>query len=243
MKRVKTRGTLIGNKYPFFLENSSMKAYYLYQVVSPEMLSDYTPLLTFQKIGERTRPTDFSADSRGMNHCDIVATLIHSRKGIAKRAVDYLVKDILNRDDRRKNTTVFYENGYSFPLYELDGSNNTTKSIVIGLRDSLRWSHYRFQAGHYVDLLLTPNMFGLFEIKGDDKEIWLEPKAVYDVMDIEMTTPLNIDLGRLEGFYPKDHFTGEKKNSEMNRALRMSEWKSFDNPDDVFSKAAVERKK
>ena len=181
MRRPKMYGTLIGNVYPFFLDNTSMKSYYLYQVVTPEMLSDYTPLLTFRKISERTKPTEFSANEKSMNHCDIIATLMHSRKGINKKAIEFLDKEILTRpDDKKKSNATFYENGYDFPLFEMDNFSNTTKALIIGLRDSLRWNQYRFQPGSYMDIMLTGTKFGLFEIKGDKDSIWRETKGIYE---------------------------------------------------------------
>ena len=230
MRRPKMYGTLIGNVYPFFLDNTSMKSYYLYQVVTPEMLSDYTPLLTFRKISERTKPAEFSANEKSMNHCDIIATLMHSRKGINKKAIEFLDKEILTRpDDKKKSNATFYENGYDFPLFEMDNFSNTTKALIIGLRDSLRWNQYRFQPGSYMDIMLTGTKFGLFEIKGDKDSIWLEPRGIYEYSDVELQNPLKIDLSTLAGYYPSGKFSGEKRASEMNRALRQTEWRSFDN--------------
>lgn len=220
--------TLIGKMYPFFLDNTSMKSYYLYQVVTPGMLDDLTPLLTLQKISERTKPTEFSANERSMNHCDILATLIHSRKGIAKRAIEFLENEVLGRpDDKRRITASFYENGYDFPLFELDNLGNVTKAMIIGLRDNLRWNQYRFQPGSFVDILLTSTKFGVFEIKGDKDTIWLEPKNVYALQDVELQNPLPVSLPA--GYYPTGKFVGERKASDMNRALRQAEWRSFDN--------------
>ena len=54
-------GTLIGSVYPFYLDNVNFSAYYMYRVVSPKLDENLTPLLTFEKIGEKTRMNDFSA--------------------------------------------------------------------------------------------------------------------------------------------------------------------------------------
>jgi hypothetical protein len=69
----------------------------------------------------------------------------------------------------------------------------------------------------------------LFEIKGDKDSIWLEPKGIYEYSDVELQNPLKIDLNVLAGYYPSGKFSGEKRASEMNRALRQTEWRSFDN--------------
>lgn len=162
MRKPRFSGTLIGNKYPFFLNNSNLKeCFYLYQ-----MLSDFTPLLTLTKVGEKTVKDQFCATEEHMNHADIISTLLHLRnkKDLAKVAAEYLETEILNREEQERNgkdVVEVYENGYDFPLFEMDNSSNTTKAVIVGLHDALRWSRYRFYPGNYVDMLVSPTQFAV----------------------------------------------------------------------------------
>jgi hypothetical protein len=240
MKRPRLHNTLIGNVYPFFLNNQELKnSYYLYQVVSPSYLGDQTPLISFAKIAEKTTPRDFSAVDRGgcsMYSCDLLATLLKSRKNIRETSVKYLMENILGRGgDANSDAPTLYENGYDFPMYELDWNNSTTKALIIGLRDALRWQLYRFAEGNQIDLLLTEKTYGVFKIKGEKDMIWLEPIAAYQNSDVEQKEPLDVDFGKYE--YPKTKFSGKSRASDMNRALRQFEWRSFDS---VREKETVE---
>jgi len=234
-KKERVYNTMIGYNYPFFLDNTSLDYWYLYRVVSPKMLPDYTPLMTLQKVCEKTRSNDFSAIDFRLNHCDVLATILKTRKMFEGRGVKYLEKDIFGRQENEsiKNAKVVGNGPYDFPMYEFVSipGNSTTKSIIVALRDSLRWFTYKFVPGAFVDILLTPRKYGVFEIKGDEKEetLWLEPVAVYNNSDITRSNPLPVDLNRLN--YPRDKFTGDKKkrNSDMNRAIRQSDWRSFEN--------------
>lgn len=230
MRRPKLTNTMIGNVYPFFLNNQALKTYYLYQIVSPGALSDYTPLLTFQKICERTGDKDFSAVERKdycMYGADIIATLLKSRKNIKAEAVKYLSEQILARGDGSWQPTL-YENDVNFPVFEMDWNNSVAKALIIGLRDALRWQQYRFAPGNKIDLLLTPTKFGVFEIKGDKEAIWLEPVGVFHNSDVEMKNPIaGVNMQELD--WPKGKYVGATRASALNRVLRQTEWKSFDN--------------
>lgn len=231
MKRPKLHNTMIGNVYPFFLNNQDLKSsYYLYQVVSPSYLSDNTPLISFAKVCEKTTPRDFSAvEKKGLSmySCDILATLIKSRKNIKETAIQYLTESILGRSgESNESCPTLYENGFDFPMFELDWNNSTTKAILIGLRDALRWSQYRFAIDTEIDLLLTPTKFGVFKIKGEGDVIWLDLQGVYNNSDVGLQDPLDVDLSTID--YPKGKFSGKSRASEMNRTLRQFEWKSFD---------------
>lgn len=214
--------TLLNNIYPFFLENIKFgQAFYLYQVVSPKMTEDFTPLVSFKKVGERTRKNDPSYNNEKGKFNDLDILTILTRSKARKNTTSYLNEDIINRDkDARKKEVKLYDMGEGeFPAYEL--SNLTTKATIVGIRDNLRWQFYKFQPGKLVDILLTPTEFGIFEIKGDGKELWLEQKAVYSTNDPGMINPLE---------YKTSSITNHKfrGNSELNKAIRAREWKAFD---------------
>ena len=233
MKRPKMFGTLIGSVYPFYLDNVNLSAYYMYRVVSPKVDEDLTPLLTFEKVCERTRLGDFSATEFRMNHGDLLQLLMRAKKRYPQeKLVEYIEKSILvSPGDKKKPALTIYPNGIDFPLYGLDSYGGTTKALIIGLRDALRWSQYKFQPGAYMDILLTKDKFGLFEIVGDEKEIWLKPIGIYENTDIERKNPIPIPENGLAGYYPTTKFSGAKRASDLNRAVRQAEWRSFENPE------------
>lgn len=214
--------SMIGNYYPFFLSNEVLPdAYYLYAISSPSLSPDVVPYLSLKKISEKTRPSDYTG-----NDSDILATILGYRKDIANRGVD-LLKDVL-----RKDNPVIDKNGYGFPLIEMESGNNIQKSLIIGLRDSLRWKVYNFSPGCFVDILWTPTQFMLFRILGEkrkkdgEEEIWLEPVGLYNNTDVELKNPISpLDLSKID--YPYDRWSGIAKASTLNRALKKLEWESF----------------
>lgn len=218
---MRKNSNFIGYTYPFFLNNNKMDTYYLYRIGSPEMLSDFTPLLTFSKIGEKTDKSNFCASEKyGMSSGDIIATLMKSRKDFSTKATQYLEENILGENSK----AVVFPNKMEFPLYEMD--NQITKTLIIGLRDNLRWAIYKFRAGNFVDILLTPTKFGVFEIIEKDGGLTLDLRGVYKMTDVNLSNPLPVDLNKVN--YPKEVFKGDKVASDMNRAIRSADWKSFD---------------
>lgn len=208
---------MLGMGYPFFLNNSRLKdSYYYYEIYSPGLAEDLTPYLSLIKTGEKTisEPKEHGSD--------ILAICIGSKKDIVNTGKQFVENIFMNRD------TVVEENGREFPLFEMREGNDLQKALIIGLRDSLRWKLYRFQAGRQLDLLYSPSEYVVFNICGDedDTQIWFEPVAVYKLGDMEQRNPLKVDLTKLE--YPREHFEKKAgKVSEINRMLKALEWKSF----------------
>ena len=54
MGRTRLHNTMIGRVYPFFLNNTNLQSYYLYQVNTPGISSNEVPLLSLTKISEKT---------------------------------------------------------------------------------------------------------------------------------------------------------------------------------------------
>lgn len=208
---------MLGVGYPFFLNNSNLKdSYYYYEIYSPSVdEEDLVPYLSLVKTNEKTISEPWGHGS------DILAMCLGSKKDITMNGTN-LVNDILiNRD------TEVVENGREFPLFKMTEGSDLQKALIIGLRDALRWKSYRFQAGRQLDLLYTSTEYVVFDICGDDNEIWFEPKGVYKLDDVNQVNPLKVgDLTKLE--YPKEHFERKSnKISEINRMLKVLEWKSF----------------
>lgn len=218
--------SLIGNVYPFFLSNNKLAtdpSYYLYQVVSPKLSPDLIPYISLKKISEKTKvgsPNEFYGHEN-----DVISTCLGNKDKAKDRSVSYL-KSILWRDSPIIDSPTSQD---GFPLIEMENGNNIQKSLIIGLRDSIRWKNYKYQDGFYIDILWNQNSFMLFKICGEKsrKEVWIEPVGLYSNMDPGMTNPLSIDLEAVD--YPRDRWNLEDKNkiSEMNRVLKKLEWESF----------------
>lgn len=209
--------SMIGEVYPFFLSNSNLEdSYYLYRIYSPKLSEDLIPYISLEKISEKTKNEPYGHGT------DILSICLGSKKNIEVNSVK-LLSELL-----KKESPEIKGNNLEFPLIKLENGNNIQKSIIIGLRDLLRWKIYKFQPGRFVDILWTPNQFIVFEIKGGDKEedeIYLEPKGVYNNMDLNLEKPLDIDLNTID--YPKTKWSGKYKASEINRLLKKLEWESF----------------
>jgi hypothetical protein len=232
MKRPKISDTPIGKLYPFYLENKVLRDHYLYQVVTPEMLPDYTPLLTLVKISERVHPNEkLQATKNNMYHGDLLAMMMRgSRKDLSKKAAAFIEKSFSGKmgshiyESSEKAPAVF-ENGTDFPLYEMDPFG--TRLIVCGIRDLIRKTKYQIRDGALIDILLTQDTFGVFKIVGVGEGVKLQIQGVYNMADIARQNPLNLDLSKVVN-YPKKTFTGETKNYDLFRAIRSCEWRSFE---------------
>lgn len=211
---------LIGNYYPFFLDNKSpWNAWYLYQLVTNRLSDDCVPMFTLKKIAERTRKEDYSATENKMWSSDIISEILRSRKEIETKATDY-VEGLLGNSE-----AVVYKADTEFPDIEMTPDNELQKSLIIGLRDALRWKTYHFAKDYYVDIMNSQSTFILFKICGDDnKTLWLEPVGEYDIMDTNLKNPKKVssDLDIL-----KETWSGDRRASDMNRSIKIMEWHSF----------------
>lgn len=208
-------GTLIGHQYPFFLSNTKLSdSYYLYQVTTPTLSPDLVPYISLTKISEKTK-TDASGKTS-----DILSVCMGNKKSSQGTKAEFLKTLIRNEE------LVIVEEGKEFPWIEMMLGNNMQKSLIVCLRDSLRWKNYKFTPNHYVDLLWTSKDYLVFKIMGDGNSIWIEPVSAYRNTDVEMKNPISVDWSRIN--YPKEHFTGFAKASDLNRALKRLEWNSFD---------------
>lgn len=213
--------SMIGNVYPFFLSNSKMRedpSYYLYRIVSPSLSEDLIPYISLEKISEKTKVGNQS-EFYGQDS-DIISMCLGNRDKVQEKSIEFL-KSILWRDN-----PVIESNGVKFPLIKMENGNNIQKSIIIGLRDSIRWKNYKFQSGFYVDILWTADTFMLFRLHSSKDEVWIEPVGLYKNTDPGMKSPIKIDLEKVD--YPHEKWSTSKgKISELNRALKKLEWESF----------------
>lgn len=216
------KSSLIGNYYPMFLNNSVLgSSVYLYQVSTPGLSKDLVPLISLEKVGEITRKCDFSATERSMKSIDILSTILdRNESNIEARSIEYL-EDILKREvpiiEKRGNE--------EFPGLEMNHGNNRLQvSLIVDLRDDIRWRCYRFLPGRLVDILWSENTFAVFKIEGDNNTISLSPVALYNNTDVSMRNPIPYDFKD----YQNLTFSGNTKTSDLNRAIKRLEWMSFD---------------
>jgi hypothetical protein len=128
--------------------------------------------------------------------------------------------------EKKLSNIKVYENDNDFPLIELDNLSLATRILIVDLRDMLRWRNYKFTPGNCIDILISSDKFLVAKIEGEGEVIWLKPEAVYSTEDVNMRTPIEMDLSTLH--YPKGKFEGKVRVSDLNRAIRAAEWKSFD---------------
>ena len=230
----KAKNTMIGRYYTFFLGNKDFsKSWYLYQVASTGLSEDWMyPMVTLAKVGERTGQKDFSASKESMMGSDIISTIIGNRDGIENVAPGFIEKQIFNGIEGsyspilKKYPPEVHSRGLELPSWEIVAGteNYATKLVIIELRDKLRWKRYKFIPGNFIDLIITPTKFGLLEIKGDKENLWLEPRGVYQMDDTNLRKGVNKEFA-----FPDGKFSGPTKESDMNRAIRRFEWRSFSN--------------
>lgn len=220
--------TMIGRDYTFFLSNESLgESYYSYQFFSPGLSEYGIPTFSLTKITERFNKLNWGTNNKeeavpfpSGNDGDILQFLLGPKK-YKKQYTDYL-KTILKREGLS-----IYHNGKGFPHVEMvfGEKNSLQKSVIIHLRDSLRWKVYRFLPGLKIDLLYSPTEFVVFEFKETaDHELYVEPVAAYKNFDVEMKKPIKVDLNNLA--YPKGTWSKDKF-SDMNRVFKSFEWESF----------------
>lgn len=214
--------SFIGNVYPFFLSNNKLTmdpSYYLYQIVSPKLSPDLIPYISLEKISEKTKVGD-SQEPYGQGS-DIISACLGGRDKSKGKEVSF-VKNILWKDN-----PIIDDNGTEFPLIEMENGNNIQKSIVIGLRDSIRWKTYKFQPGFFVDILWDTDKYMIFKFCGDKQNIWMEPVGLYSNMDPGQKNPIQVDLMTID--YPSDKWSISDKNkaSEINRVIKKMEWRAL----------------
>ena len=175
--------TMLGKEYPFFLSNESFgEMYYLYQIYSPGLCDDLTPTFSFTKISEKVgKLPQWGVDANNEplllpngKDSDILHYLIGSKKG--KKQYSSFLKTLL-----RKEGVEIYSDKDAFPNVKmvLGDKNNLQKTVIIYLRDALRWKSYSFKAGKKIELLYSPTEFIVFEFKEtSNQELYLEPLAI-----------------------------------------------------------------
>lgn len=205
--------TLIGNQYPFFLNNSRLSEYYLYQVNTPGLSPAIIPYISMTKISEKT-----GSGFPWGNDSDIISVAMGSKKPVAPDSAVKFIEGMI-----KESSPVIEKNGRKFPLIELTGDLSMQKALILGLRQLVRKKLYKFTPGNYIDVLWTSKEFAVFKICGDEKEIWIEPQEVFRNTDVNFENPITIDWDRFD--YPTEKFTNIQ---DFCRFIKRLEWSSFD---------------
>lgn len=215
MIKLNLTNSMIGNYYPFFLSNQELgDTHYMYEIVSPGLNNSCIPYISLKKVSEKTKSEPYGRDM------DILSICIGNKKNIENTSVEFL-NELLKKEE----PVIKSAGNKNFPLIEMVNGNNLQKSIIVSLRDSLRWKLYKFMPGRYIDVLWTPTQFVVFKLVGDGDNISLTPVNAYNNLDISMVNPLKVDLSNLD--YPKDVWSGKNRASDINRVIKKLEWESF----------------
>lgn len=234
---------LLGNYYPFFLNNYDLTdLHYLYQVYSPGLSNELVPYFSLKKVSEKTRrgiPCGDNLDILTVCTSDTtieaISALINKDKDKSAKNLSIktkvsptaFLKELLKKEE---NLVVIDGDYKCFPKIELKedgGLNSLQKLLLINLRDTLRWKNYRFYPNRFLDVLWTKTEFVVFKICGDKDYMWLEPTAAYKNNDVMLTNPLDVDLSTIDC----SSYKWEKsaiKASDLNRLIKKLEWLSFD---------------
>lgn len=230
--------SMLGKEYPFFLGNDEFgEMYYSYQIYSPGISEDgEAPLVSFTKVNERVEKTTKwgNEDPKGKLENKVLtpimppngkdSDILHYLIGPKKEKKQYtgFIKTLI-----RKEGVEVTQSGDNFPFFKMIFGDRCSlqKTIIIHLRDALRWKSYIFRAGKKVELLYSPTEFIVFEFKEtEDQELYLEPIAAYKNYDVEMRNPLKVNFDVIN--YPKGKWSTSTY-SEMNRAFKLYEWECF----------------
>ena len=222
--------SMLGKIYPFFIGNSPKikENFYLYQITSPSLSPSYIPYISLKKVGERSE--DYRFPYLGKD-CDIIS-ICRGGNG-NKTRMENIESDNLKFVENllKKDEPLVDRNGEDkFPLIEMENGNNIQKSLIINLRELLRWKTYKFNPGNFVDVLWTQDKFMLFkfELSSDKKFIEMKPVGLYENTDPGLKNPINItDIESIAPTYKWSAENNPKKYNEINYIIKKLEWESF----------------
>lgn len=211
--------SLLGNYYPFFLNNTSFKESYIYQLYSPKLNDRISPVVSLTKVSEKT----VKGIPEGSD-LDLIKICL-GKKDITEADAAEFIDNLVRKE--WEGGVDFDEGSGKLPYVEYTSTQVNQKLLVTALRDALRWKVYRFYPGKQVDILWTRNEFTLFEICEDETHYFLKHLGVlYKNTDSGLINPKEFTLG--EGFetarWEKNKPT---KAIEMNKYFRSLDWASF----------------
>ena len=176
------------------------------------MSNDLVPFFTITKISERTEKGELYGSD------DNIISVINQNKKMSAEDNGIFVENLMKKDDPYVES-----NGKNFPLIELESGINLQKSLIVSLRDLLRWNKYKFADGKKIDVLVAPDKFLICNIRTNNDTIWLEPENLFSVMDPNMSNPLDFSANKVSVSSITKKFSGKNRISELNRAIKRYE--------------------
>lgn len=215
---------MLGRYYPFFLSNTNLgDAHYLYQLYSPKVdEKTLTPYVSLTKVSERTYDKQTQPEGSDLDLIRVCTGKKQITPGDAAEYIDIAVKHAWGK--------MHYDEGTdNFPYVEMNENNQfNQRTLVVTLKDCLRWKNYRFYPGRLVDVLWTKDEFTLFEICEDDTTLFLKPlNVLYKNTDTGMSNPKEYNFA--DNGFVSEHIDKTKptKASDLNKYIRSLEWGSF----------------
>lgn len=219
MEKFCLTNSLIGDYFNFYLSNTDSDesrgrgGCLTYQMISPGLAEDHTPLIGLYLVSS-------TGDEGSKNLLTFLVKPRDRKAGMTMDEAKIYLEEMLNREDPE----VQMYKDYLMPMVKMKQDAGIQKSMIINLRDAIRWRRYRFQAGAWIDILWTGNRYAIFDIVGDDNEVWLEPRGLYNSSDPGRINNLGI---KTINNWPREKFSGKNKASDMNRAIKKFEWGAF----------------
>lgn len=232
--------SLYGKIYPFYLENNRLSNYLAYQVYSPSVDESITPYFSLKLISENLPfnskkdkvPTREELMRYQFNDLRIFNYAVKDSESVTGNELDDIslntVNDMLKKfkADSALNFDVYQDKPGEFPRFSIcKHTNDPQKSLIIYLRNSIRWTRYKFAPGSLVDVLWTLDSFVVFKIEGTETEMWLTPQAMYKLSDFDQKNPMSV---KNINFTTETFSRDKSKITDFNNAIKLMEWKSFD---------------
>ena len=232
--------SLYGKIYPFYLENNRLSNYLVYQVYSPGIDNSTNPYLSLKLISENLpfnskkdkMPTREELMAYKFNDLKIFNYSVKDNESSTGVELDNEAMDSVSemlkkfKAESASDFKIYQDKPGEFPRFTFNKyTNDPQKSVIIYLRNSIRWTKYKFAPGSLIDVLWTPDTFVVFKIEGTDTEMWLTPQSMYKLSDFDLKNPMSVKNIN----FTSEIFSREKsKISDFNNAIKLLEWKSFD---------------
>lgn len=212
MSKCCLNNSLVGKRFPFFLNNFNFNEYFLYELYSPKLNDDCVPYFSLKMIIEKT----FKKSS---------STILNT---VLPEKADW--EELDKALSKFKPTMKDSENASEpFPFFLMKDTGVLQKTLILWLRDALRWKKYKFYVGNKIDVLISPTEYAVLTICGDQQNnIWLEVENAYSTEDVTMSNPLDIDLSNLVNQVSSEKWKRSGSASELNKFIRRLESTAFD---------------
>lgn len=219
---------MLGLKVPFFLSNNpdTKNDYYLYEIYSPGLDEELDPYFSLTKVTEKTRKGVLSGkDSDILSYVTGVSENI--KPGFAASVVEEIFKRFDQREGQKNHNVEKWRVRDTFPWISVEPGNILQRQLIVGLRDKLRWKHYKLGPGNMIDILWDKNHYVMVPIEGSEDTVYLgTPSVMYETTDLDQTNPLPVPENVKEAL-PKNKWSGPNKASSLNWVIKRFEIESL----------------